>query len=178
MGFVNVKTVYAEFFEGNYVVLPVIHALLQYLHFFLELNLLLLIPFYRKTFALASFQLVYPGHNLVNLLLQEGRLTFIAHRYFFKLRITENDRIIIACRDARAKRLTIFRFKILSRSHKNISGRVKLQELSRSLLSKMVRHDEHALMAKPQPFALHCRRDHLKSLACSDNMGQQSIRPV
>ena len=60
------------------------------------------------------------GLNVRDLLLQQALLPFLADRDFLKLRMADDDRIIVSRRYAAAKLLAGFRLKVFSRGHKDV----------------------------------------------------------
>ena len=55
--------------------------------------------------------------NIVKLLLKHIVLPFKAHRHFFKLTVTDDDRIVIACGNPATKLLAVSGFKVLLPCH-------------------------------------------------------------
>ena len=111
MAFVYKQPVYAQLLKGNYIVLAVcasefIQPCLQGLSCFLHL-------LDGKVFATAVFQLCNRFFDFINLLLQLAFLPFSGQRYFFKLRMPDNNGIIIASGNSSTKLLTPCGFKIL-----------------------------------------------------------------
>ena len=117
-------------------------------------------------------------HNFVDLLFQNGPLALYAHRDLLKLRMPDNNGIVVAGGDPSTEFLAVLGFKILAGRNKDVRCRIELQKLSGPLLCQVVGHHKEGLLAQAQPLALHRRRDHFKRLAGTHHMGKQSISTV
>src|SRR5699024_12190815 len=71
-----------------------------------------------------------------------------------KLRVADDDGIVVAGGDPGAELLAVLRFKILFRGGENIGGRIQPQELRRPLLGQ--RSEEHTSELQSR-FDLVCR---------------------
>ena len=84
----------------------------------------------------------------------------------------DDDSVVVPGSNSTAEPFTVFGFKILFRSHQNISGRIELQELRRPLLGEVIRDYEQRLIAKSESFGLHSSRHHFKGLARTHSVCQ------
>lgn len=158
MGLVNENAVNAQFFKRDHIIFPalVVQSGQLFPNVFPGFRQLLnreILPFLRFQFSDAQ-------GDLVQLLFQRKPLTFYAHGYLLKLRVTDDDSVIVPGGDTATKPLSIFCFKVLFGSHKDIRGGIELQILRRPLLRQVVGHHEQALLTQTQPLALLCRRCH------------------
>ena len=71
--------------------------------------------------------------------------------------MADNNGIIVAGGDAPTEFLTVFGFKILTGSDKDVRCRIKLQKLGGPLLCQVVGHHKEGFLAQPQPFCFHGR---------------------
>ena len=85
--------------------------------------------------------------NIIKLLFQLLPLAFYAHRDFFKLRMPDNDCVIVACGNPAAELLAVSCFKILLCCHKYICTRIEPQILGSPLTDKMIWHNKHGFLA-------------------------------
>ena len=142
---INEKPVHAKFLKGHNIVLfrlvvELIELLLD--GFFRALQLL-----YREIISSVSFQICNTVGDFLKLLFKDSSLPFNAHRYFLKLRMTDNDSVVVPGSNSSAEPFTVFGFKVFLRSHQNISGRIELQELRRPLLGEVIRDYEQRFTA-------------------------------
>ena len=100
--------------------------------------------------------------------MQHPLLPFSGDRDTLKLAVADDNGVIVAGGNTGAEFLAVSRLKVLFGDGKNIGRGVQTQELRRPLLNQVIGHHKHGLVAKAEAFALHRRRDHLKSLARAD----------
>ena len=124
MALVNKEPVNTQLLKGNNIVLAAL--VVELLQFGLERLFALFKLLDREVFSLVRFQLGDTVGNIVNLLFKQGSLTLQAHRDFLKLRVSDNDSVIVACRYSSAEAFAVCRFKILLRRYQNISRRIEL----------------------------------------------------
>jgi len=89
-----------------------------------------------------DFQLVNGGKRFINLLLNDTLLPLKGQRDSFKLRMTDDNGIVIAGGNAGAELFAVRRFKILAPCNKQFCVRVQMQKLRCPLLRQMIRHDK------------------------------------
>ena len=118
MAFINEKTVNTEFLQGNNVILaglvielfePCFKALLCLFHLL-----------YGKVFSIVSLCFFNTTNNIINLFLNEIYLPFNADRYLLKLRMTDDNGVVISRSNLAAEGLSVLRFKVLFGSDKDI----------------------------------------------------------
>ena len=91
--------------------------------------------FDRKSLGTAGTQLRNAFFHFRNLLFNGSLLPFKGHGNLFKLRVTNDHRIVVAGCDLRAEGLTMCRFKILFPSNKKVGRGVKPEKLTGPLLN-------------------------------------------
>ena len=101
-----------------------------------------------------------------------------AYGYSLKLRVADNDSIVIPGRNPGAKLFAPVLFKVPLGSHQDIGVGVEPQKLTGPLLGDMVRNYNHGLGAQAQPFHLHSGGGYFKGLACAHTVGEQGIAPI
>ena len=131
-----------------------------------------------KTLAILPLHFLDARRDLVNLLAQQPLLTLLRNRNLFKLAVPDNHRVIIARRDARTELLAFGFFKVFFGRHQNVRAGIEPQKLARPLFRQVIGHNEHRLLAKPQPLAFHRRRHHLEGLARANLVCKQRIPAV
>ena len=134
--------------------------------------------FDRITLGLGALGLVDTVHDLINLPLDDDLLTLGGHGNFLKLRVSDNNGVIVAGGDPCTEFLAVLRFKILFGRHKDIGGGIELEPFRRPLLGDVVGNDDQRLGTQSQPLAFHCRRHHLIGLAGAHLMGKKGIPAV
>lgn len=65
-----------------------------------------------KTLSVALLEFRDAHHDFVNLILKQLFLTFMGDGDFFKLRVADDDRVIVPGSDTRTEFLAVARFKI------------------------------------------------------------------
>ena len=88
-----------------------------------------------KSLGTAGTQLRNAFFHFRNLLFDRCLLPFKGHGNLFKLRVTNDHRIVVAGCDLRAEGLTVRRFKILSSCNKKVCGGIKPEKLTGPLLN-------------------------------------------
>ena len=131
MAFVNKEPVHAEFFKGNNIVLAalVVELFQLLLHGLFRLFKL----FNGEIFSTVSLQIHNTVCQFFKLLLKNCPLSFNGHRYFFKLRMTDDYGVIISRSNSTAELFAVLCLKISFCRNKNICRRIELQELRRPL---------------------------------------------
>ena len=176
MAFIYEKPVHAEFLKGyNIVLFRLVVELVEFLlnGFFRAFQLL-----DREIISSVSFQVCNTVGDFFKLLFKDSSLPFNAHRDFLKLRMPDDDSVVIPGSNSTAEPFTVFGFKVFLRSHQNISGRIELQELRRPLFSEVIRDYEQRFTAQSEPFRLHSSRRHFKGFACADGVCKERIAAV
>ena len=174
--FVDEHAVAAELLKGHNIVFPSICLQLFQPCFQPFAGALQLL--HGEAFAAAALHFVYAVCDLVDLLLKEPFLTLRADGNFLKLRVADDDGIVVAGSDAGAELLSVAGFKIFFGGNKEICGGVEPQELRCPLLCQMVRHHENAFLRQTEAFGFHAGRHHFKSLARANFVCQQCITTV
>ena len=113
--------------------------------------------------------------NVLNLPLDHRFLPFRGKRNPLKLRMPDNDGIIIARSNSGTELFPVGWLKILFRCHQHIGIRIQPQEIRAPLLCQMVRHNVEILLCQTQTAAFHAGSDHLEGLARTNTMRQQRI---
>ena len=127
--------------------------------------------FHRKAFPAAGLHLGDALGDFPYLFPQKPLLAFLADGDFLKLRVSDNDGIIVAGGDPGAELLAVVLLKVLFGCHQDIGRRVQPQKLRSPLLGQVVRDHEKGLLAQPQALGLHRGGHHLKGLARAHLMG-------
>ena len=127
MALVHKQPVYTQLFKSNNIILLVggkelVQSCFQSFSCFFHL-------LDGKVFATLPFQLRNRTFDLINLLPQLPFLSFIRKRDFFKLAVTDDNRIIVTGGDSRTKLLAVCCFKILLCSNKKLGAQIEVQEL-------------------------------------------------
>ena len=94
-------------------------------------------------FAFGSLHIFNTSFYIKELFFQLHFLAFHAHRDFFKLTVSDDDRIIIACSNASAELLAVARFKILFGRDKDIGARIEPQIFGSPLTDKVIGNNKH-----------------------------------
>ena len=127
MGLVYKQPVNAEFFKCNHIILPAL--VVQLFQFGVNGFLGAFHLFAGKIVPVALFQFTDTFEDFPLLLAQCGDLTLYTHGDFLKLRMADDDGVIVAGGDASTKPLAIFCFKVLLCRHKDVCGGIELQIL-------------------------------------------------
>ena len=124
MTLVNKESVNTKFFKGDNIVLAalVIELFQLLLHGLFRLFKL----FNGEIFSTVSLQIHNTVCQFFKLLLKNCPLSFNGHRYFFKLRMTDNHCVIIARSNSTAELFTVLSLKISLCRNKNICRRIEL----------------------------------------------------
>ena len=148
MALINEKSVYTKFLKGNNIILS--GLVVEFVELLLDGFLRAFQLLNREIISTISFQVRNTVGDFLKLFLKDCSLSFNTHRYFFKLRVSDDDSIVVARSNSTAKSLTVFGFKIFLRCHQNISRRIELQELCRPLFGQVVRHNKQRFIAKSE----------------------------
>ena len=117
-----------------------------------QLNLLfgLFHLLHREPLRVGAFGVGNTVYDLIQLFLQHRPLTLQTQRDLFKLRVADDNSVVIAGSDTGAELFTVAGFKVSFRCNKDIGSRIELQKLRRPLFGQVIRHDEQALLTQPQ----------------------------
>ena len=164
MALINEKPVHAELLKRDHIILaalvvelgkPCLQGFPGALHL-LD----------RVAFRLLRLGLLNAEQNLLDLALQNGLLALHTHGDFFKLRVPDDDGVIVPGGNAAAKFLPVLGFKVFLRGNQDIGAGIELQPFRRPLLGDVVRHHDQRLGAKAQTLHLHGSGHHLVGFAC------------
>ena len=161
MRLVHKKAVNAQLLKGDNIILAAVGAQLVQLGFQRFAGALHLLN--RKILSGIGFQLVDSQERFRNLILNNTLLPLKRKRDALKLRMTDDNGIVIAGGDAGAELFAVRRFKILAPCHQQFCIGVQVQELAGPLFCQMIRHDKKRFLAQTQAFCLHRRCSHFKS---------------
>ena len=140
MALVHKKPVNAQLFKGNYIVFTLIGAQFFQLGFQRFPGLFHLLD--GEILTCVDFQLIDGGKGLVDLLLNNALLPFKGQWDALKLRMADDDGIIIAGGDAGTEFFAVGSLKVLAPCHQKFCIGVEVQELRSPLLCQMVRHNK------------------------------------
>ena len=125
-----------------------------------------------------GLHLIHSALNIIQLLLQLCTLARIAHRNFLKLRVPDDNCIIITGGNPAAEFFSVCGFKVLFRGNQNVCARIQPQIFRRPLPDQMVGNNKHTFLTQAKPLALLCRSHHFKRLSSPNLVGQQCIAAV
>ena len=147
MALVHKKPVNAQLFKGNYIVFTLIGAQFFQLGFQRFPGLFHLLD--GEILTCVDFQLIDGGKGLVDLLLNNALLPFKGQWDALKLRMADDDGIIIAGGDAGTEFFAVGSLKVLAPCHQKFCIGVEVQELRSPLLCQMVGHHKEGFLAQP-----------------------------
>ena len=110
--------------------------------------------------------------------MQHPLLPLFGDRDTLKLRVADDNSVIVAGGDTGAELLAVSRLEVLFGNGEDIGRGVQTQKLRRPLFNQVIGHHKHGLVAKAEAFALHRRRDHLESLARADLVRKKRIPTI
>ena len=116
------QSIHAQFFKGDNIILSGLVIELVELQLNGAFALFHLLD--GEAFCIGAFCFGDTLYDLVELCLQNGSLPFHTHGDLLKLRVSDNDCIVIARGNTGAELLTVSRFKVFLRCHKDIGGRI------------------------------------------------------
>ena len=122
MAFIHKQPVYTEFFKIYNLIFSGLVIKLGKTRFQTLFGLFHL--FNGKTFVILCFYFTKSFFDLINLLYDCIFLSFIGKRDFLKLRMSDNHRIIIPCRNAGTEPFSVCRFKIFFPGRKDVCPRI------------------------------------------------------
>ena len=131
-----------------------------------------------KMLAVAFREFLDAFGNFFDLFLDQSLLTRLRNRYFFELRVTDDDRVIIAGSNARTEFFASGLLKIPFGGNQNVGTGIELQKLARPLPGQVIGNDEQRFGAETKPFGFHRRGDHFKGFARANYMCKQRIPAV
>ena len=140
MAFIYEKPVHAEFLKGHNIVLLGLVA--QLVELLLDGFLCALQLLDREIISSVSFQVCNAVSDFFKLLFKDSSLSLDAHRDFLKLRMPDDDSVVVPGSNPTAEPFTVFGFKVFLCCYENIRGRVELQELRRPLLGQVIRDNK------------------------------------
>jgi len=116
--------------------------------------------------------------DFIDLVIEHPRLPFRRKRNLLKLRVADNDCIVVTSSDSGAKPLSIGGFKVLFAGDKQLCIGVQTQKLTGPLLGQMVGNHEQTFLTQTQTLGFHCRSRHLKTLASTNFVGKQGVPAI
>ena len=116
--------------------------------------------------------------HFIQLLLQDGTLSFQGHGDLFKLAVPNDDRIVVAGGNAPAELLAVLGLEVLLGGDKNVGGGIELEVFARPLLRQVIGDHNQAFLTQAQPLALLGRRYHLEGLPSPNYMRKQGVAAV
>jgi len=125
-----------------------------------------------------GFQLVDGGKRFINLLLNDTLLPLKRKWDSFKLRMTDDDGIVIAGGDAGTEFFAVGGLKVLALCHQQLGIGVEVQKLACPLLSQVIGHHEQRFLAQTKAFCFHSRGCHFVGLACAHFVCKQRITAI
>ena len=176
MCLIHEQSVNAQFLKGHNIVLLFIRLKLFQSGFQTALGSFQLLD--GESFGAAHFEFRNSRGNFINLFFQQRFLPRSADGDFLKLRVADNDRVIITGSDPGAELFPVSRFKVFLLCDQNIGRGIQPQELRRPLLRKVIGDNEQRFPAQPQPFGLHGSPHHFKRLARTNLVCQQRVPAV
>ena len=153
MALVHKKPVNAQLFKGNYIVFTLIGAQFFQLGFQRFPGLFHLLD--GEILACVDFQLIEGGKGFLNLLLNDTFLPLKGQRDALKLRMADDDGIVVPGGDAGAEFFAVGSLKVLAPCHQKFRIGVEIQKLACPLLRQMVGHDKKAFLAQTKAFGFH-----------------------
>ena len=142
MGFIDEQTVDSELLKGQRIVLSCFFELVK---LFLQTLSGSLHSLDLELRAFALFQFLNALQNIVDLALNGHDLSLFGNRNLTELRVTDDNRIIVASSDFCKKLLAIFLLEVLFGRNKNISSRIELLKIVTDLLRQVVWNGKQAL---------------------------------
>ena len=176
MALINEKPVHAELLKGDHIILaalvvelgkPCLQGFPGALHL-LD----------RVAFRLLRLGLLDPFQDFLDLAFQNGLLALHTHGDFLKLRMSDDDGVIVPGGNAAAKLLPVLGFKIFLCRYQDVGRRIELEPFRRPLLGDVVRHHNQRLGAKAQALHLHSGGHHLVGFASPYFVGQQRVPTI
>ena len=163
MCLIHKQPVHAQLLESHHIILAALG--LELFQPCLQRFLCAFQLFDRETLTAAVLHLGNAFSDLVDLLLKEPLLALMADGDFFKLRVANDDGIVVAGGDLGAELLPVVGLKVFLGRHQDFCRGIEPQKLRRPLLSQMIGNNEQGLLAQPQALGLHRSGNHLKSFA-------------
>ena len=176
MRLVHKKPVNAQLLKGNHIVLALIGAQFFQLGFQRFPGLFHL--FDTEILTCMGFQFVDGGKRFINLLLNDALLPFKGQRDALKLRMADDDGIVVAGGDAGAEFFAVGGLKVLAPCHQQLGIRVEVQKLRSPLLRQVIGHNKQRFLAQPQPFCFHSGCRHFVGLASPHFVCKQRITAI
>ena len=79
-------------------------------------------------------------------------LTLSGDRNTFKLRMPDDDGIVVSGGDSGAELFAVAGLEVLFRRYEDICGGIEAQELRRPLFREVIRHDKERFLTKTKTF--------------------------
>ena len=143
---VHKHPVYAELFKVNHIILAV--AGLQLFQPRLQPLFRALQALDGKAVAACELGILNAIGDFLNLLMKEPLLPLRADGDTLKLRVADDNSVIVAGGDTGAEFLAVVGFKVLLGSDKDVGRRVEPQKLGCPLFRQMVRHNKNGFLAQ------------------------------
>ncbi len=89
--------------------------------------------------------------------------------------MTNYHRIIVAGRDLAHQLAAIVLFEVLFRRDQDLSTGIRAEKIVLPLGYQVVRHNDHGLPGKTEPFKLHDRGNHFEGLAGTHRMSEKAV---
>ena len=125
-----------------------------------------------------GFQFVDGGKRFINLFLNDTLLPFKGQWDALKLRMADDDGIVVAGGDAGTEFFAVGSLKVLAPCYQQLGIGVEVQELACPLLRQMVGHHKKTFLAQPQPFCFHSGCRHFVGFACANFVCKQRITAI
>ena len=176
MRFIYEQSIHAQFFKGDNIILS--GLVIELVEFQLNGAFALFHLLDGEAFCIGAFCFGDTLNDLVELCLQDCSLPIHTHGDLLKLRVSDNDCIVIARGNTGAELFAVSRFKVFLRCHKDIGRRIQLQKLRCPLFGQVIWNHEQALLTESKAFTLHSGSNHLEGLACTHNVRKQRVTAV
>ena len=116
------QSIHAQFFKGDNIILS--GLVVELVEFQLNGAFALFHLLDGEAFCIGAFCFRDTLYDLVELCLQNSSLPFHTHGDLLKLRVSDNDCIVIARGNTGAELFAVSCFKVFLRCHKDIGGRI------------------------------------------------------
>ena len=144
----------------------------------LQLSLFGFQSFYREREVAILLCRNYAGFEVFNSFFNVFLLIFRRKRDHLKLRMTEDNSIVITGCNTRTERFPVLRTEIFFGRNKDIRAGIKLLKFCTPLLGQRLRHNDHRLVCQTEPPQLHCRCCYCPRFACTYAMCKQGIAAI
>ena len=127
VGLVDKEAVHAQLFKGHHIILAALVVELFQLGLDGFLAAFKLLD--GKPLSVVGFQLGQTVHDVPLLLFQDVTLALDGHGDFLKLRVTDDDGVVVAGGDSPTEPLTVLSLEVLPCGHQDVGGGIELKEL-------------------------------------------------